>query len=249
MAYNERRGLDLGIPLGDTVAHAPIIVGAPGAFLINGVPARDMFLERLIVNTQGVFGLVTECRVARQNVIQSDQGFPLSMLFPGAQDDQSNSLGLPLKGSLTVEVSGTLDAACTIGGFVGVAAWPPGIAPEVISEADFDYVYGLGEVINAAAGAFTLQGRALRDVYLGRMVLETTDPLATINSIEVGGSEMISGDGSILLDTFNQAGTDEDGYMLNKRILAGETVTIQGNTLAVGPATVRGGIFLLDNVA
>jgi len=216
-----------------------------GPFALAGEASRDIYLERLLV-VSSVTGMVTRLRVARQNLIQSNQGFPVSMLFPEQQDDQGAAIGLPLKGGLQVDIDGDLDGAGTIGASIGTAPLMPGAPVDVDAIELYNYIFGMGEDIVAAPGPFILEAVALRDVVLGcgPYIEAIGGSLSEVSSFRIAGAEMLSGDQAVdsrILAPFN---TDVDGMMVGKRLKAGESIIIEGILDAAD--TIRGGLFLLE---
>lgn len=214
-----------------------------GPFALAGVASKDVYLERLIVACN-VDGLVTRLRVARQNLIQSNQGFPLSMLFFDQMDDQGAAIGLPLKGGLQVDMDGTLDAAGIVGAAIGTAPLMPDAPVDVEDISLFNFIFGLGGQTLAGAGPFILQATALRDVVLADGPYLASSATGEVTSFRVAGAEMLSGDQAVDVRILDRRNTDLDGLMVGKLVKAGEIVTVEGTLDAAG--TIRGGLFLLE---
>jgi hypothetical protein len=179
-----RMSQDLALPLGNPGAAFAPFNGA-GPFTLQGDVDLARFLERPIISSD-VLGTVSAFRVARQNVIQSDLVFPTSMLFGDQFDDQSASLGMPLGGALSVEITCALDAAGDLSGYVATTPWEGETAdPEVVfGPSAYNYIYGFGTAAPGAA-PFTLTARANRRVKLGRMCWEAIGAAMDISSIQV----------------------------------------------------------------
>ena len=237
---------DLILPLGNAAAGFAPFNGA-GPFTLTGRCDKPRFLERPIVAST-VLGTVAQMTVARQNVIQSNQPFPLSMLFADQFDDQSASLGMPLAGALDIELVATLDAAGDLSGVVCTTPWNQvETSPEEIyGPSAFNYIFGLGTV--AGAGALTMTATATRRVKLGRLVLEAIGQPMDIGQILVAGAEQRSGPGTVRIglnvasNPFHRQNTDVDGSYIGKWLDGGESITILVTGVAGG--TLRGGIFL-----
>lgn len=233
---------DLILPLGNAGAAFVPFAGA-GPFTLTGRCDKPRFLERPVIASD-VLGMVTSMTVARQNVIQSNQGFPMSMLFASQFDDQSASLGMPLAGALDIEIACTLDAVGDLSGVVSTGLWmQQDTDPEVIyGPSAYNYIFGLGTLV----GAGTLTATATRRVKLGRLCLEAIGGVQTIGSILVSGSELRSGPGTVNIgvtpdaNPFHPQNTDVDGSYIGKWLDGGESITIA----VTGANTLRGGIFL-----
>ncbi len=242
-----RMSQDLALPLGNP-ALAFVPFNGAGPFTLQGDVDLARFLERPVISSD-VLGTVSAFRVARQNVIQSDLVFPTSMLFGDQYDDQSASLGMPLGGALSVEITCALDAAGDLSGYVATTPWEGETAdPEVVfGPSAYNYIYGFGTAAPGAA-PFTLTARANRRVKLGRMCWEAIGAAMDISSIQVAGSELLSGPGSIRIglgatsNPWHRTNSDVDGSYLGKWIEGGEAVVITGTGAAGG--TIRGGCFL-----
>lgn len=237
---------DLVLPLGNAaLLFAPFNGGGP--FTLTGRADRPRFLERPILASD-VLGVVTSMTIARQNIIQSNQPFPMSMLFADQFDDQSASLGMPLAGALDLEIQCTLDAPGDLSGVVSTGNWTSEVTDSEIlyGPAAFNYIFGLGSV--AGAGALTLTATATRRVKLGRMCLEALGAPMDIGSILVAGAEQRSGPGTIRIgltpnaNPFHATNSDVDGSYIGKWLEGGESITIAVTGAAGG--TLRGGIFL-----
>lgn len=241
---------DFGLPLGTAVASAftPLAIVA-GSNIIRGQASRDLFLERIVVLGDAaapLSGLVSDVKVMKQSVVPSSKGFPVSMLQPNAYDDEALSLGLSIEGGTFVDVeyiAPAAEAGVQLSGFVGSQSMPEGVDVGQDSLDDYSFIFGMGEAILAGAGAWTLESQALRDVFLGRLVL-SAPPGYTIESISIAGAEMFSGDGSILVGALATTGTDTDGLTLGKLLQSGESIVIKGQGNAAGG--VQAGIYLSD---
>lgn len=239
---------DFGIPLGNPAAAAftPLVMVA-GVNSIRGQAARDLFLERLgLYSNGGLAGLVNDVRVMKQSVVASDAGFPVEMLSATAFDDEALSLGLGIEGATFVDVDYTPPAAevgQVLSGMVGTAPLPDGVTPQDDDLDAFQWIFGLGEFVAGGAGPWQLSALALRDVYLGRIVI-VGGAADTLESIQVAKAEQLSGDGSILLSAFSAQATDTDGLTIGKVMKAGETLLIKGQAAAAG--SIRAGVYLLD---
>lgn len=242
-----RKTQDLALPLGNPLA-AFVPFNGGGPFTLQGDVDLARFLERPVISSDQL-GTISAFRVARQNVIQSDLVFPTSMLFGDQFDDQSASLGMPLGGALSVEITCALDAPGDLSGYVATTPWEGVTAdPEkVLGVQAYNYVYGFGTAAPGAA-AFTLTARANRRVKLGRMIWEAIGAPMDISSIQIAGSELLSGPGSIRIgvggtsNPWHRSNSDVDGSYLGKWIDGGEAVVITG--LGAAGGTIRGGCFL-----
>ena len=242
-----RRTQDLALPLGNAAAAFVPFNGA-GPFTLTGRLDLPRFLERPVI-ASSVLGMVTGMRVARQNVIQSNAGFPMSMLFSDQYDDQSGSLSMPLAGALDVEIDCTLDGAGDLSGVVATTPWDQSETdPEVVfGPSAYNFVFGLG-TITPGAVVFTLTATATRRVKLGRLCLEAITGPTDVTSIQVAGSEILSGPGAIRIgigaaaNPYHPQASDTDGNYIGKWLNGGESIVIAGLGSAVG--VFRGGVFL-----
>ena len=239
---------DFGIPLGTAVASAftPLTLVA-GLNSIRGQAARDLFLERgVIVGNAALAGLVNDLRVMKQSCVPSSKGFPVQMLAADAFDDEACSLGLTIEGGTFIDidyVAPAAEAGQLIGGIVGTMALPDGVPAGQNTLDEYSFIFGLGENVMVGAGQWVLEAQGLRDILLGRICIQAPAGW-TVESIEVAGAELFSGDGAVLASLLDARSTDTDGLTLGKLLSSGESVVIKGQALGAG--TVTGGIYLSD---
>lgn len=243
---------DFILPVGDPAAGAftPLTLVA-GPNRIRGQAARDLFLERLSLMTDNaapLAGEVQDVRVMKQSVVASDQSFPVEMVNALAFDDEALSLGLGIEGGTYVDVE-YIPTAGEVGqalsGSVGTAALPDGVSPQEDNVDAYSWIFGCGSFTQGGApGAWQLTAQALRDVYLGRLVVVSSDAGATLESVQVAKSEQFSGDGSILVSALGANATDTDGLTLAKVLKSGESMLLRGQCGA--GAVVKAGVYLLD---
>ena len=252
-------GQNYGLPLGNMTINA----AAAGQ---SGTIDKDRMLDRAVAFSVAtgastpMTGVCTRFRVGGQNLIQSNgASFPIEMLS-SVSDDDGTFIGCPLKGGLTAEANFTLDAAADTGAVIYTSDLPEGVSVTP-SEEDYNWIFALGETGALAPGAWTLNAIARRNVTLGRLVVVSVSAAGAyagngtfINSINVAGSEILSGTGEIPcygapsdnINPFGPTANDSDGLRIDLALEAGESLTISGSSTGAVGVGIRAGVFLED---
>jgi len=203
-------------------------------------------------------GLITDFRVGGQTLMCSDQGVGWKLWHAQAALEGSRAIGIPVPANTKVSVSGTLAAAGTIVGGIGVDPIPASEArvpnaPEVADR--LNYVFGLGSVAVAAGADGYLNAVCKRQCTLGPLVLWSPTGAAsfdvTVENIEINNSPLPAGrvSGATIdrapLPYFDFLRTDLDGRTLNAECGYNHSVSIKLHNYNAGPITVYGGILVL----
>jgi hypothetical protein len=226
------------------------------AFSLTGTLQIPALLQDLVLRASQL-GLVTDLRVAGQVLMCSNQGATLDMFRPDAEVEGQRGLGIPLAAQQVVQCDGTLAAAGTIAGGIGVdPITPDRVVPVNMLGRALDYVFGLGSSGAVAAGAAgTLTATSRRDVMLGRIVMNSDGggDVVTVRSIQVNNIELLSGQSGatdeLPVEYFSGENSDVDGLTLAYPVQdnGNVTVTIQNNDAVA--RTTYGGIFVMPEVA
>lgn len=234
----------------------------------TGLIDKDRMLDRAVVFSVAtgvstpMTGMCTRFRVGGQNLLQSDAaaGFPIEMLSALSSDDGAY-IGCPLKGGLSAEGVFALDAAADTGLCIFTSDLPAEVSATP-TEDDYNWIFPLGDTGPVGIGAtWTLTAIARRNVTLGRLVIVTVSAAGAyvgdgvfVNSINIAGSEVLSGAGQIPcygapsdnINPFGPTCNDDDGLRVDLAVEAGEAVTLTGLATGAVGVGIRAGIFLED---
>lgn len=228
--------------------------GAANFALSSTLQVPSLLQDLVLRSTQ--LGLVTDLRVAGQVLMCSNQGATLQMFAPDSEVEGQRGLGIPLAAQQVVDVAGTLLAAGTISGAIGVdPITPDRVIPVNKLGRALDYLFGLGSSgAVAAATAGSLSATSRRDVMLGRIVLNSdAADVVTVRSIQVNNIELLAGQAGVTdeigVEYFGGENSDIDGLTLAYPVRdnGNVTITIQNNDAVA--RTTLGGIFVMPEVA
>jgi hypothetical protein len=246
MAVIARNAQGLALGLGRSAGAA--------TFDLTGTLQIPALLQDLAIRSSQL-GLLTVITVAGQSLMCSNQGATLNMFLPSALVEGQRGLGIPLDAQQTVNIQGTLAAAGTVSGAIGVDPIEKNaVRPVNELGRGLDYCFGLGEALAiAAAGTGTLTATARRSVMLGRIVLTPSlADMITVRSIQVNNIELLAGQSGatdeIGVEYFSADQSDADGLTLAYPVDANGQVVVTAVNNDVAARDLRGGIYIMPEI-
>ena len=245
--------LNFALPLGAGVFNSAL------ANTFTGTAQQDCYLERLSISADlagtnaAASGIVTAATVANQSIFTSSAAsIPVEMLYPNAQVEQANLLGVALASGSSVSVTVQTDAAGNVTGMVGTAPVPAGVDPSSFSLSQLSMIFPMGDagvIAAGAANAVILTATCSRACTLQQLIGVSDIPELVMTSLQIAGAEQLAGAGEIAVNAqLGPFATDQLGHFINQRISPGEQVslTLQNNDPGAAATTfARFGIYCI----
>ena len=251
-----------------------LAAGIGGPVTLTGTSQINVLLEDLIMSSDtGDFGEISGMTVAGQQILASNQNFPLAALNAASQTEGYRSISLTLAQNqqVTVNVSHT-NAAAAAGNYqFGIATTPINesqIVPTSASGSALSYLFGLGSVAVPAGGVITATATALRPCILGRMIAVQLGAVGSggtlqniiLESLTINNIEMLTGPpaqapgapvvgGSVPGEWLGPLSTDTSGLQVAYPIETNGQVSAVWRNTSAAVIVVCSGFFLLPNVA
>lgn len=246
----------------------------PGNVVLTGTSQIPCLLEDLIISGDtGDFGEVQSITVAGQQIMASNQNFPVGGFNAAAQTEgyRSISLSVSQQQQVTVTVAHT-NAAALAGNYQFAISTTPIDENQVIPTSQagsaLSYCFGMGTVIVPAGATIQAQATALRPCILGRMIAVQLGAPGTggnlnqilLDSLLINNIEMLTGPpaqapgaavvgGSVPGEWLSPLCTDTSGLQVAYPVELNSTVIATWRNTSGAPIAVCSGFFLLPNVA